>query len=65
MADDDIRATMNGDRTPGDDLIETYTFWLPFPDGDVAISADLTQWNAAMKRAREAAPGARKPPPAR
>ena len=35
----------------GGDPIETYTFWLDFGEqGEVAISADLTAFHAAMKR---------------
>lgn len=41
------------DKTPEGDEIETYTMWLTFPEGEVGLSADLTGFNAAMKRAQE------------
>lgn len=38
------------DLTPEGDPIDTQTIWLSFPDGDVAITADLTRLNAAFRR---------------
>jgi hypothetical protein len=38
------------DRTPEGDPIHTETIWLGFDDGEVAITADLTKWDAAMRR---------------
>lgn len=42
------------EQTPPDgDPIEVHTFWLDFGDqGETAISADLTRFNAAMARAK-------------
>ncbi len=37
-----------------DDEIDTRTIWLPFEDGETAISIDLTGWNRAMRRVEEA-----------
>ena len=33
----------------------TVSIWLDFPEGDVAISADLTRYEAAMRHAATAA----------
>jgi hypothetical protein len=41
------------DRTPDGDPIHVETLWLDFPEGDIAISADLTRFDAAMRRLRE------------
>jgi hypothetical protein len=46
---------MTDDQTPDGDPVETHTVWLPFAEGEVAISIDLTRWNAAMRRLREIA----------
>lgn len=36
--------------TPDGDPIETHTLWLSFGDeGEIAISADVTKFNAAMR----------------
>ncbi len=40
-----------------DDEIDTRTIWLPFADGEVAISIDLTGWNSAMRQVKDAAAG--------
>jgi hypothetical protein len=44
----------DNDQTPEGDPLETVTFWLTFPEGDMAISADLTKFNTAMARLRRA-----------
>ena len=41
------------DLTPEGEPIDTRTIWLPFEDGEAAISVDLTRWNAAMRRFRK------------
>lgn len=46
MSDDDL--------TPEGEPIDTRTIWLTFPDGETAITADLTKFNAAMKGLDEA-----------
>lgn len=45
------------DRTPDGDLIHVETLWLDFPEGEIAISADLTRLDAAMRRLHRATGG--------
>jgi hypothetical protein len=40
--------------TPEGEPIDTRTIWLPFADGEVAITADLTRFNAAMRKVDDA-----------
>lgn len=43
------------DLTPEGDPIDTRTIWLDFPEGQVALTLDLTAFNAAMRRCSESA----------
>lgn len=41
-------------RTPAGDPIHTETVWLEFEDGEVGLTADLTKFDAAMRRLSDA-----------
>lgn len=47
---------MSDDLTPSGDPIDTHTLWLEFPEGEGAITLDLTRWNAALKRVQDSLP---------
>ena len=42
--------TASDDVTPDGEPIDTHTIWLAFPEGEIAITADLTRLNAAFRR---------------
>jgi hypothetical protein len=48
MTDDELRSEV----APNGDPIDTFTMWLDYPEGEAALSLDLTAFNAAMRRAR-------------
>ena len=38
-----------GDTSPDGEPIDAFTLWLDFPEGEIALSLDLTGFNAAMR----------------